>query len=161
MDKKEELKKKEETVDVFDTLSEKQKTVVYALIGQALEEDDSDEDKKNKDSKKEDNTMKHNVFDQEERQDENVLSHSDMEAIFSDVKRYGSLRDAVLAHGIEDLDYLFPDANNVTNTPQFIQRYGLGSEGYEFCTSYPVLQNQVHLRRYYRRRRSCEGLYER
>ena len=124
VDKKEEtVDKKEETVaDVFDTLSEKQKTVVYALIGQALEEDDSDEDKKNKDSKKEDNTMKHNVFDQEERQDENVLSHSDMEAIFSDVKRYGSLRDAVLAHGIEDLDYLFPDANNITNTPQFIQR---------------------------------------
>lgn len=113
----------EETVaDVFDTLSEKQKTVVYALIGQALEGDDSDEDEKNKDSKKEDNTMKHNVFDQEERQDENVLSHSDMEAIFSDVKRYGSLRDAVLAHGIENIDYLFPDAKNVTNTPQFIQR---------------------------------------
>ena len=48
VDKKEEtVDKKEETVaDVFDTLSEKQKTVVYALIGQALEEDDSDEDKK-------------------------------------------------------------------------------------------------------------------
>lgn len=113
----------EETVsDVFDTLSEKQKKVVYAMIGQALKEDDSDEDKKNKDSKKEDNTMKHNVFDQEEKRDENVLSHSDTEAIFSDVKRYGSLRDAVLAHGIENIDYLFPDAKNVTNTPQFIQR---------------------------------------
>jgi HK97 family phage prohead protease len=124
VDKKEELEKEETVADVFDTLNEKQKTVVYALIGQALEESDSDEDEdeKNKDSKKEDNTMKHNVFDQEERQDENVLSHSEIEAIFSDVKRYGSLRDAVLAHGIENIDYLFPDAKNVTNTPQFIQR---------------------------------------
>lgn len=65
--------------------------------------------------------MKHNVFDQEYAK-EDVLSHSDIEAIFSDVKRYGSLRDAVLAHGIENIDYLFPDAQNVTNTPQFIQR---------------------------------------
>ena len=65
--------------------------------------------------------MKHNVFDKEDTK-KDVLSHSDMEAIFSNVKRYGSLRDAVLAHGIENIDYLFPDAKNVTNTPQFIQR---------------------------------------
>lgn len=65
--------------------------------------------------------MKHNVFDQEYATND-VLSHSEVEAIFSDVKRYGSLRDAVLAHGIENIDYLFPDAKNVTNTPQFIQR---------------------------------------
>lgn len=65
--------------------------------------------------------MKHNVFDQEYAAND-VLSHSEVEAIFSDVKRYGSLRDAVLAHGIENIDYLFPDAKTVTNTPQFIQR---------------------------------------
>lgn len=112
----------EETVaDVFETLNEKQKTVVYAMIGQALEENDESEDNNN-DSKGGDNTMKHNVFDKEDNTQGDFLSHADTEAIFADVKRYGSLRDAVLAHGIENIDYLFPDAKNVTNTPQFIQR---------------------------------------
>lgn len=65
--------------------------------------------------------MKHNVFEKEDFK-KDVLSHSDMEAIFADAKRYGSLKDSVLAHGIEQIDYLFPDATNVTDTPQFIQR---------------------------------------
>jgi len=128
-DKKEESKsdkkEDEETVaDVFETLNEKQKTVVYAMIGQALEEKEEPEDNNNNkdDSKGGNKVMKHNVFDKEDITQKDVLSHSDMEAIFSDVKRYGSLRDAVLAHGIENIDYLFPDAKNVTNTPQFIQR---------------------------------------
>lgn len=113
----------EETVaDVFNTLSEKQKTVVYAMIGQALEEsgnDDGDDD--DNDSEGGNKPMKHNVFDNEETQMD-VLSHSDMKAVFADAKRYGSLRESALAHGIENLDYLFPDAQAVTNTPQFIQR---------------------------------------
>jgi HK97 family phage prohead protease len=117
----EKKEKNEETVaDVFNTLTEKQKTVVYAMIGQALEEKEESED--NNDDEGGNKTMKHNVFDQEDANKDDFLSHSDMEAIFSDVKRYGSLRDAVLAHGIENIDYLFPDAKNVTNTPQFIQR---------------------------------------
>lgn len=125
---KEELKyekktEDEETVaDVFETLNEKQKTVVYAMIGQALEENDEPEDNNNNDSKGGDKVMKHNVFDNEYTTSEDVLSHADTEAIFANVKRYGSLRDAVLAHGIENIDYLFPDAKNITNTPQFIQR---------------------------------------
>lgn len=121
--KPDEKKDTEETVaDVFETLNEKQKTVVYAMIGQALEEkEESEDNNNNNDSKGGNKTMKHNVFDNEYAKND-VLSHSDIEAIFSDVKRYGSLRDAVLAHGIENIDYLFPDAQNVTNTPQFIQR---------------------------------------
>jgi len=113
----------EETVaDVFNTLTEKQKTVVYAMIGQALEEKEESEDNNNNDDSKGGNkTMKHNVFDKEDTK-KDVLSHSDLEAIFADAKRYGSLKDSVLAHGIEQIDYLFPDAKNVTNTPQFIQR---------------------------------------
>ena len=117
------MKKSEETVaDVFETLNEKQKTVVYAMIGQALEETDESEDSNNNDSKGGDKVMKHNVFDNEDTTCEDVLSHADTEAIFANVKRYGSLRDAVLAHGIENIDYLFPDTKNVTDTPQFIQR---------------------------------------
>ena len=126
VDKKEESKSNkkedEETVaDVFETLNDKQKTVVYAMIGQALEEKEEPEDNNNNDDSKGGNkAMKHNVFDNEDTQD--VLSHSDMEAIFADAKRYGSLKDSALAHGIESIDLLFPDAQDVTNTPQFIQR---------------------------------------
>ena len=122
--KPDEKKDTEETVaDVFKTFNEKQKTVVYAMIGQALEEKEEPEDNNNNDDSKGGNkVMKHNVFDTEDTTQKDVLSHSDMEAIFSDVKRYGSLRDAVLAHGIENIDYLFPDTKNVTDTPQFIQR---------------------------------------
>ena len=115
----------EETIaDVFDTLTEKQKTVVYALIGQALaekEESEDNDDEDNNNFKGGNKTMKHNVFDKEDFKND-VLSHSDMEAIFADAKRYGSLKDSVLAHGIDHIDYLFPDAKTVTNTPQFIQR---------------------------------------
>jgi HK97 family phage prohead protease len=113
----------EETIaDVFNTLTEKQKTVVYAMIGQALEEKEESEDNNDNDNSKGGNkTMKHNVFDNEDAK-KDVLSHSDLESIFADAKRYGSLKDSVLAHGIEQIDYLFPDAKNVTDTPQFIQR---------------------------------------
>ena len=110
----------EETVaDVFNTLSEKQKTVVYAMIGQALEDAGKENDEESEGGN---DDMKHNVFDQDERQETQVLSHSEMTAIFEDAKRGGSLRDAFLAHGIEDIDILFPDAKNVTATPEFIKR---------------------------------------
>lgn len=120
-DKKDE--KGEKTVqDVFDTLNEEQKTVVYALIGQAL-----DGSNQNENNEKEGNdNMKHNVFDQDQNEKENVLSHADMETIISEGKRYGSLKDSFLAHtaqyGIDQIDFLFPDAKNVTNQPDFIKR---------------------------------------
>ena len=114
---------KEKTVqDVFDTLNEEQKTVVYALIGQAL--DDSNQNENNE--KEGNDDMKHNVFDQDQKEKENVLTHADMETIISEGKRYGSLKDSFLAHtaqyGIDHIDYLFPDAKNVTNQPDFIKR---------------------------------------
>lgn len=115
--------KDERTVqDVFDTLNEEQKTVVYALIGQAL-----DGANQNENNEKEGNDdMKHNVFDQDQKEKENVLTHSDMEVIISDGKRYGSLKDSFLAHaqeyGIENIDFLFPEAKNVNNQPDFIKR---------------------------------------
>lgn len=70
--------------------------------------------------------MKHNVFDADEGHEENVLSHSDIEAIFDDAKRFGSLRESVLAHtqdyGIEQIDTLFPEYKNLNNPPEFIKR---------------------------------------
>jgi HK97 family phage prohead protease len=123
--KKEEPDKEETVADVFNTLTEKQKTVVYAMIGQALEDnggaEDYDADIDHSNIKGGNNTMKHNIFDKEETETD-VLSHSDMKAIFDDVKRYGSLRDSVIAHGIEQIDYLFPDAKTMDTPPQFIQR---------------------------------------
>ena len=106
---------KEKTVqDVFDTLTEEQKTVVYALIGQALEDAGVEDDE-------EDDDVKHNVFDQDEMMGD-VLTHSEMQAIFSDAARYGSLKDSVLAHGIEDIDMLFPEPTNLNTPPDFIKR---------------------------------------
>lgn len=102
--------------DVFETLNEDQKTAVYAIIGQILEDNGIGKDSE------EDDKMKHNVFEGDNHDTNDTLSHSDMQAIISDAKRYGSMKDAVLAHGIEHIDYLFPEAANVENMPSFIQR---------------------------------------
>lgn len=108
----------EETVeDVFNTLNEKQKKVVYAMIGQALEEAGADDDDEGGDD-----AMKHNVFDQETNTQGEVLSHSEIQAIWDDAKRIGSLKEAVLQHGIEDLELMFPDNKAVENVPGFIKR---------------------------------------
>lgn len=125
--------KNEKTVqEVFDSLTEEQKTVVYAMIGQALEHKDQNDEAKGEDDKENEdnadeneggtNTMKHNVFEQETDKKENVISHSDMQAVIADAKRYGSMKDAALAHGIENVDFLFPDAKTINTTPDFIQR---------------------------------------
>ena len=109
--------------EIYNTLTEKQKTVVLAMVGQALAESDMPDD--NNESKGGNDTMKHNVFDKDDKDDKdnkNVLQHSDVEAIFSDFKRGGSLRDCVLQHGITNIDYLFPEAKTTTMTPQFISR---------------------------------------
>lgn len=120
--------------DVINSMTEEQKNVMYAMIGQAMddqgESDPESEDNNDDDSKGGTNTMKHNVFDKDDRQKENVLVHSDgsevsseeISTIFGDIKRYGSLKDSVLAHGIDNVDYLFPDAQTLANTPEFIQR---------------------------------------
>ena len=117
--KTEEPKKEKTVQDVFDTLNEEQKKVVYALIGQVIEEAENKNSKDIEGGKKE---MKHNVFENDKENQENVLQHSDVEAIFADAKRYGSLKDSVLQHGITNIDYLFPEDKNVTATPEFIKR---------------------------------------
>ena len=139
--KKEEAKevdnKKEKTVqDVFDTLTEEQKNVVYALIGQALE--DKEVEHSNINENEEENVMKHNVFENDNYSNDDVLTHADMEQILRDAKRIGSLREAVLQHndgddiydtyGIkpnsdgEGISMLFPDYRNMNNVPEFIKR---------------------------------------
>ena len=119
----------EETVaDVFNTLTEKQKNVVYAMIGQALEHSETSEnDDDTDDTEGGNDTMKHNVFDTDKDTQQNALSHDAMNAIIGDAKRYGSMKESFLQHaeeyGIDNLEYLFPDDKNALgNTPIFIQR---------------------------------------
>lgn len=115
-EEKEGEKMAEKTVqDVIDTMNEEQKNVMYALVGMAAEDA-----KKGGSENDEEEDMKHNVFDNDEEYSGNVLSHSDMEEIIGDAKRYGSLKESFLQHGITDIDYLFPDNKNLTNTPGFI-----------------------------------------
>ena len=135
-DKKEEKQEEggETLKEIFDTLNEKQKKVVYYMIGQALQDKEEDDEEEGED-------MKHNVFDNEQGP---VLSHEDLKGIFADAKRCGSLRDAVenfvdnneeLMHaitdhngvsrtyGIANIDYLFPEAQALINgAPEFIKR---------------------------------------
>ena len=66
--------------------------------------------------------MKHNIFDEETQQNDEVLSHSEMMAVINDGKKYGSMKESALAHGIENIDYLFPEAKAVDAVPQLISR---------------------------------------
>ena len=145
---KEETKKeepKEKTVkDVFDTFTEEQKTVVYALIGQALEdagvsddEDDAEEDENEniKHSEGGNEIMHTNVFDREANQQVNVLTHADQREILEMAKKpgVGSLKAAMeiyaadhkdtLAHGIDEINELFPDFKDVhPGAPELLER---------------------------------------
>lgn len=136
----------EKTVkDVFDSMTEEQKNVVYFMIGEALKgkggsDDDGGEEE-----------VKHNVFENDTP--ENTMIHSaDMASIFADAKKCGSLKKAVeayeekvggtlvhdgtdpdpygivdddghlVSYGIANMKYLFPDAKTISNTPDFIKR---------------------------------------
>lgn len=127
-------KKEKTVVDVLNTLTDEQKKVVFAMIGQALEDagvEDDENDENAKHSAFDDdeeyeggnNAMKRNVFDQETNtENQEVLSHSEMIEIFEEAKRNGSLADTVLQHGITNIDYLFPDAKTIDDVPGFIKR---------------------------------------
>ena len=147
--------------EVYDGMTDEQKSVVAYLVGAALEdqqngsmaqssmEDETDEDDGQDDGQDDDSEgdeepdssedlahtddakgrrMTRNVFDQTAggTKEEHVLSHDDMRGIVQSALKKGSLKDAVqdyaLQHGIDNIDVLFPDAKNVTDTPEFDQR---------------------------------------
>lgn len=99
-------KDEEETIgDVFDTLSEKQKTAVYAIITRALEEQSEESKADDKEESKGGNeTMKHNVFENDQKTDNNVLSHSDQENIINMAKatNVGSFQTALELYAEEN-----------------------------------------------------------
>lgn len=114
----------EKTVqEVFDSMTEEQKTVVYALMAEAMK---GSEDEDDEDDAEEEEEVKHNVFDTEELDERDTLSHDAMETIIKDGKRLGSLRDSVLEHaedyGIDGIEWLFPEDHDLNNTPAFISR---------------------------------------
>ena len=128
-EKKEEEKEvadnKERTVqDVVDSMTEEQRNVMYALIGQALEGSDVKHSDENENGGEDE--MKHNVFEHENNQGANdTLTHAEMEVILRDAKRYGSLKESCLQHGIEHIDepgYLFPEFKNLNKEPDFVGR---------------------------------------
>jgi hypothetical protein len=106
-------------------MTEEQKAVVYFMVGEALNDDDVEH------YDMEGEYMKSNVFDNGEEWG-GTLAHAeiqlyeDKDAIFADAKRLGSFKDSVLSHaatyGIDNIDYLFPDPKNVTDTPGWIKR---------------------------------------
>ncbi len=120
----------EETVqDVIDTMTPKQQNVLYGLLGQLEEKMKSGNKAEAAQSgldEEGDDVMKHNVFegDAVETNDDGyaTLSHSDMLDIVADAKRIGSMKEAFLAHGIDQIEWLFPEYKNLNTPPEFIKR---------------------------------------
>ena len=127
--------------DIVDTMTEEQKTALYFLVGQALDQNSSDnEDNDNTESDTEEDNVKHNVFDNDYAgmEDQDAIVHDAFDAIISEARSGYSMKRVfddyvenaengeVVAHaatyGVDPVDYLFPDAKTITRTPEFIRR---------------------------------------
>ena len=109
--------------EVFDEMTEEQKQVAIAIAGQAVEEALKERgiDPKKDDDDEGGEEMGHSCFDNT-GEDTNVLSHDDMVTIVKEAEKTGRMSDAFLAHGIENIEYLFPDAQTINGAPDFIKR---------------------------------------
>ena len=112
----------ETIADIYNSMTEKQKKAVAAIIDQLADDDEPSSEDNNQN--KGEIEMKHNVFDQNEENKE--LRHFDFEATMKDAKRCGSLKEAFLKHandyGIKNIEQLFPEAKDIYNEPEFIKR---------------------------------------
>ena len=109
--------------EVFDEMTEEQKQVAVAIAGQAVEEALKEHgiDPEKDDDDEGGEEMGHSCFDNT-GEDTNVLSHDDMVTIVKEAEKTGRMSDAFLAHGIENIEYLFPDAQTINGAPDFIKR---------------------------------------
>ena len=122
--------------EIYEEMTEEQKTVVHYLVGQAVEDATKNDNVKHNDFEGGNEEMKHNVFEGTQT-NEDVISHADMELIIKDAKRCGSMKEAFIAHaeatgveiadktqayGINGTDWLFPEARLMNTPPEFIQR---------------------------------------
>ena len=132
-EKMEEENKEKTVKDVIDSMTEEQRNVMYALIGEAIEstKGELDDDQSNE----EENKMKHNAFeneDQNKKEETQTLSHSEFMEIVSEAKRKGSMKDAFLEHNITEIPYLahsitnvgnlFPESKAVSRVPEVVDR---------------------------------------
>ena len=131
-EKKEEPKTEEEKTvkDIIDSMTEEQKNVMYALIGEAIEQTKAE---KAKESNEEEKIMKHNAFEKENKNEQETLSHSELNALIKEAKDNGkSLKNTFLAHGVDNTEYLehsitnvgnlFPEAQLVDKVPALVSR---------------------------------------
>ena len=109
--------------EVFDEMTEEQKQVAIAIAGQAVEEALKERgiDPEKDDDEEGGEEMGHSCFDNT-GEDTNVLSHDDMATIVKEAEKTGRMSDAFLSHGIENIEYLFPDAQTINGAPDFIKR---------------------------------------
>lgn len=116
--------------DVYNEFTKEQKAVIDALIGAAVEavengeidiEDDAEEVVIEQDGLGGSMAIRHNVFEDSEESSD-VLSHSDIEGIFDEMKRGNSLKDTMLQHGITNVEVLFPEARLAATTPETVTR---------------------------------------
>lgn len=118
----------EETVsDVFNTLSDKQKDAVYAIMSELTNDEDTKTDSETKVEQSNDmegkDTVKYNVFDKASGKEETTLVHSQVLIdTLKDAKRLGSLKESAIQHGIQNLEVMFPDHKSITATPTQITR---------------------------------------
>ena len=124
-DKKDDVKKEKTVKEIIDTMNDEQKEAMYAVVGQALENQANGEGDEADEEDGGEETMKHNVFDNDNNDE--VLQHSEIIAeAMADGKKYGSLRESFLQHAainnIENLDKLFPDATELYKEPYMIEK---------------------------------------
>lgn len=108
--------------EIVNSMNDEQKEALYAIVGAVKSGVGEDQDDQDVDGGKD---MKHNIFANNRDNDtDDILKHADCdkEQLFKDGNRYGSLKDSFIAHGIENLDLLFPDFQSLDKTPQFITR---------------------------------------
>lgn len=128
-EKSDEKKSDDKTVEeIVNGMSEEEQNVLCALLGQALGESGKDDSKKENENSKEDKEMKHNAFDNDNK--DNALMHDGLNTILKEAKRCGSLKESFLEHaetyGIKNIEYLQPDATNIYDRPQFINNQPSG-----------------------------------
>lgn len=110
--------------EIYNSMNEQQKTVLEYIVAQAIEAATAGD--LNHSEKGNEEMTHQNIFEKKDAPKEPTISHDDLNAIVADAARVGSLRDAfneyVVSHGIEDIDLLFPDAQNINTPPEFLKR---------------------------------------
>lgn len=151
--------------DIFETLNEDQKTVVYALIAEALEssgeEEEEEEDDEDKDTKKDkgdtsikhsnnkgDDTMKRNIFDKGNPSAAGKLTREDLRGIFNDARQSQStLKNAFLAHGYESITDALADYEHQDEVLAHAGTYGIDNIGYLFPDARTTTNTPAFLKR--------------